>query len=274
MRDDWSVVAQALIKSGMRCSIITNGYRVSDCDLAKLSEMGIESVAVSLDGTKEFHDAWRMPGSFDCALSTIRRLVADGIPTSVITTLVPEGVGCLEEMFSILSGLGIAAWQLQACSPMGNASCGLSEICVDAREVIGFVEQHAESAQFRLGVADNIGYHTSSEGWIRGDLGGRACFPGCIAGLASIGIDSAGNVRGCESMYDAIFIEGNLRDVSLRDIWEDVDAFSYNRHFDASVLTGRCADCPAGVYCAGGCRSYNHFVHGKLYESPNCARVR
>lgn len=36
-------------------------------------------------------------------------------------------------------------------------------------------------------------------------------------------------------------------------------------------LTGKCAECELGEYCGGGCRSYNYFVHGKLFESPFCA---
>ena len=62
-----------------------------------------------------------------------------------------------------------------------------------------------------------------------------------------------------------------LRQRRLRDIWEDPGAFAYNRQFRREMLTGTCARCRMGPWCAGGCRSYNYFVHGKLYESPACA---
>ena len=94
----------------------------------------------------------------------------------------------------------------------------------------------------------------------------------CSAGLSTLGIDSVGNVRGCESLYDERFIEGNLRQRSLREIWEDESAFSYNRRFEPRMLTGKCASCEMGEYCGGGCRSYNFFAGGKLYESPLCPR--
>lgn len=93
------------------------------------------------------------------------------------------------------------------------------------------------------------------------------------AGLTAVGIDSAGNVRGCESLYDERFIEGNLRFRTLREIWEDPDAFAYNRRFTPELLSGKCGACAYGAVCAGGCRSYNYFANGgKLYESPLCAR--
>lgn len=101
---------------------------------------------------------------------------------------------------------------------------------------------------------------------------GMAVYLGCQAGLTNIGIDSVGNVRGCESMYDESFIEGNLREKSLYEIWNDPDAFSYNRKFTMNQLTGKCKDCEYGCKCAGGCRSYNYFTHGKMYDSLFCAR--
>ena len=139
------------------------------------------------------------------------------------------------------------------------------------QDVINFVTSHMYEAPFAMGVADNIGYFTEAEGSIRGNLSGSAFFRGCSAGITSIGIDSVGNVRGCESMYDPAFTEGNLRTESLKEIWEDPDRFAYNRKFTPSMLTGKCAECELGQFCGGGCRSYNYFVHGKLHESPFCA---
>ena len=41
-------------------------------------------------------------------------------------------------------------------------------------------------------------------------------------------------------MYDDTFIEGNLRQRSLQEIWNDPDAFAYNRKFRPELLTGAC----------------------------------
>jgi radical SAM protein with 4Fe4S-binding SPASM domain len=95
---------------------------------------------------------------------------------------------------------------------------------------------------------------------------------GCRAGLTGIGIDSVGNIRGCESMCDDFFIEGNIRKRSLYEIWNDPDSFSYNRKFTVNQLSGNCRKCEYNTRCAGGCRSYNYFLHGKMYESLRCAK--
>ena len=109
---------------------------------------------------------------------------------------------------------------------------------------------------------------------MRGNKNGRLGFRGCRAGLTTIGIDSVGNVRGCESMYDDYFIEGNLRESSLYDIWNNPDGFSYNRKFTPEKLQGNCNSCEHSLICAGGCRSYNYFSHKKMYESLYCAKLK
>ena len=270
MRPDWEEIVRALTSRGMTACVITNGYRLTPEMISALRRAGIESVAVSLDGVREVHDPFRQAGSFDRALETIDTLTAAGIPTSVISSLRADNAPRLGELYEILKPRPIFAWQIQACSPMGNARENKLSVAFDAAEVIRFIRNTAKDAPFRVGAADNIGYYTPDEPYVRGISGGE--FAGCAAGLSLIGIDSAGNVRGCESMYDERFIEGNLRERSLEDIWTDPNAFSYNRRFDSSLLTGRCADCPKGDVCAGGCRSYNYFTTGRLYENCLCAR--
>lgn len=272
MRPDWFEIATALTGRGIRVAIITNGYLFTPPLLERLKEAGIESVAVSLDGPEQVHDKYRQAGSYARAVQAIRALTQQGIPTSVISTLNRENVQTLEQFYGQLCQWGIFAWQLQACSPMGNAANGGVDYRFNPHTVIHFVDSHRAHAPFLMGIADNIGYYTEQEGYLRGNPSGQAVYAGCTAGLSSVGIDSVGNVRGCEAMYDDRFIEGNLREKTLREIWEGPDSFAYNRKFTPGLLTGKCSGCEYGPFCAGGCRSYNYFVHGKLYEAPACAR--
>lgn len=234
--------------------------------------MGIESVSVSLDGPEEVHDQYRQRGSYQHGLEAISRLEAKQIPVSVITTLHSGNARCLEPLYNVLQSHRLYAWQLQACNPMGNAAKSGIACRFDVRSVINFVEKYRNKSRFPIGIADNIGYFTKGEGSLRGNPSGAAVFRGCSAGLSSIGIDSAGNVRGCESMYAECFVEGNLRHSTLQAIWENPQSFSYNRQFNVQRLTGKCRDCEYAAKCKGGCRSYNYFSHGKLFESSTCVR--
>lgn len=271
MRADWDLIVRELTRSGVRVGIVTNGFLFTEALLERMKRVHLELVGVSVDGLPAVHDKYRQKGSFARARHAAFLLAESGIPVSVISTLHRENAEKLKELYEELVGWPVYAWQLQACSPMGNASKKAMDYRFDVRAVIRFVQDHMHEAPFRIGIADNIGYFTDQDGCLRGELVGSSCFHGCRAGLTSIGIDSEGNVRGCESMYDERFIEGSLRSRTLREIWEDPEAFRYNRAFEKELLTGACSRCEAGAYCAGGCRSYNFFVHGRLYEAPFCA---
>lgn len=272
MRKDWELIVSRLTDYGISVNIITNGFLFDDSLVYIIKETGVESISVSVDAPRDIHDKYRQTGSFDRAINAIKVLAASGIPVSVISTLNRENYKSLGSMYNIIKDYPIYAWQLQACSPMGNAIKSGVDYSFDMAEVIDFVGRYALNAPFSLGVADNIGYFTENEGTIRGNINPKSYFTGCSAGISSIGIDSVGNIRGCESMYDERFIEGNVRERSLRDIWENPDNFAYNRKFKPDLLTGKCQKCDMGKYCGAGCRSYNYFVHGKLYESPYCVR--
>ena len=272
MRKDWKQIVSKLTGYGINVNLITNGFIFNKNLISDLREANVESVSVSIDGPKEIHDKYRQAGSYDRAIDALRALGEAGIPISVISTLNRENSEYLDELYEILKQFPLYAWQLQSCSPMGNAASLGVDYAYDMGKVISFAYKNAINAPFAIGVADNVGYFTKEEGYVRGNLSGNAYFRGCMAGISAIGIDSVGNVRGCESMYDEKFNEGNLRKQSLREIWENTDNFAYNRKFTPELLTGKCAECDMGKFCAGGCRSYNYFVHGKIYESPSCAR--
>ena len=272
MRKDWDVITKALTDRGINVCIITNGFWMTDETVSKIKKTNVESVAVSLDGPEDVHDASRQAGSYKRAVGAIERLCKEKIPVSVISSLRSDNAGRLDGLYETLKKYPIFAWQLQACSPMGFANDNSVDVRFDVKKVIEFISRVKGDAPFSVGAADNIGYYTKEEGTLRGNDG--SYFSGCSAGLTTVGIDSVGNVRGCESMYDSRFIEGNLRERTLREIWEDENAFSYNRRFTKDLLTGKCEGCEYGEYCAGGCRSYNYFSGGKLYENPLCAHAK
>lgn len=187
MRSDWAKIVKALTDRGVKVSVITNGFMFSERLISSLKELKIESVAISLDGPEEIHDLFRQRGSFKRAEQAMDVLIENEIPVSVITTLHSRNVSKLEEMYSFLKHKDIFAWQIQACSPMGNAASGEFSTEIDFSSVIRFVEKHIGKAPFAIGIADNIGYYTRSEGYLRGNLSGKACFNAAAQGLRALG---------------------------------------------------------------------------------------
>lgn len=273
LKKDWNVIVKYLVDNARDTSIITNGYLINDFIVEKLKQTGIKHIAISIDGDREIHDEYRAVGSFDKAVESIKLLKSNGFVVSVISTLNSKSIKTVNALYDKLRKLNIDAWQLQCCSPFGNATDKryLIPSKEELQSICEFVAKENEISDFQIAIADNIGYHTDIERFIRGKA--HNCYRGCSAGITTIGIDSVGNVRGCESLYDERFIEGNLKREALFDIWTSPNSFAYNRKFKKSMLSGNCLNCDFWYKCAGGCRSFNYFYNKKMYESEMCLKT-
>ena len=95
---------------------------------------------------------------------------------------------------------------------------------------------------------------------------------GCQAGISTIGIQSNGEVKGCLSLPQE-FIEGNIRDNLISDIWQKPGFCSYNRDFKESDLNNSCIGCKYGKKCRGGCLGVSIGVTGKSNGDPYCLKT-
>jgi len=114
---------------------------------------------------------------------------------------------------------------------------------------------------------DSIGYFSTSEKELRdGNY-----FTGCYAGMLHVGILSNGGVIGCLALpHIERFIEGNVRERPLTDIWFDGNSFSYNRNFSEELLEGACKNCDYGKICRAGCKSSAFGATGNEHDNPYC----
>lgn len=264
----WARLARWFFDNGMDCEIVTNGYHKTEQDYKDILNARLTSVAVSIDGMDSLHNEIR--GREDAFYETERFchwMKKMEVPLTAVTTITRKCVGQLEEMYQWLGSKGVRVWQWQQVSPMGKArnkdSLGLRQ--EDVVKVFDCFAVLKKQPGPHIVLADNLGYYAERENQV------LRPFQGCAAGLSVIGLDSVGNVRGCESLYDDYFIEGNLREKTLREIWASPAGFAYNRQFRPELLSGKCAHCEMGDVCAGGCRSFGAF-HGTLYEHENCIR--
>jgi radical SAM protein with 4Fe4S-binding SPASM domain len=67
----------------------------------------------------------------------------------------------------------------------------------------------------------------------------------------------------------AEFVEGNIRDHRLADIWHRPGAFAYNREWKLDSLSGFCRECRHARKCRGGCRA-KVTAFGNGVENPMC----
>jgi radical SAM protein with 4Fe4S-binding SPASM domain len=273
--DRWETIARKLSDNGISVNIITNGFFFGDKQLQEVQYAHVTNIALSIDGMENNHNKIRNNSkSFKHLTQTIDRLNKENISIGVNTTLMNNNFEDVEELYHFNIENNIKMWQLQLANPMGNwqthkeHQLGTTQI----RELTRFIKQKRDENKIKIYTGDNIGYYDDNEKYIRGLPGDTNYWSGCQAGLTVVGIDSIGNVKGCESLYDDLFIEGNLRKETLSEIWFNKDNFAYNRKFTPDMLSGKCSKCEMGVFCRAGCRGACYFNNGKLFENAYCVK--
>ncbi len=278
MRRDWRQIVGTLLEGDVEIGLLTNGWSLVGKTLRELSSYAgcPFYLSVSLDGTREVHDRIRaLPGSFDRAVRGAMELKAMGVPVAVITTINHANVDTLPGLREVIFGqLKPYCWQLQTANMFGRAvefgdDCRISQVEY-ARGVCFTVETRrlAEGTGMAIHAGDCMGYLGTLEPQLR-----DSPWPGCQAGLEIIGIQSNGDVKGCLSIIDDRFVEGNAFAEGIETVWNRPGAFSYNRAFREGMLHGTCAGCPVGDVCRGGCTAAAVSSKGGPHDAPYCLRA-
>jgi radical SAM protein with 4Fe4S-binding SPASM domain len=269
LRKDWFDIAQGIKDIGQNITIISNGLAIDDNLISELKMIKPYAVGISLDGaTAETHDSIRqVSGSFEKSMNGLKLLKENNIPVSVVTTIHKKNIKELPALRDLLLNKGIA-WQIQIADSMGRFPKDL-HVSIKEFYSIGLFIASTRSqysvSELPVTGAHCIGYNsnvlpnvTISPKWM-----------GCQAGVSVLGIQSDGSVKGCLSLSDD-YIEGNFKDRPISEIWNDPNAFSYNRDFKTNYLGDGCSECKYGKRCRGGCMGVSIAEAGKPHSDPYC----
>jgi radical SAM protein with 4Fe4S-binding SPASM domain len=274
----WQAVAARIQQDGFRCNVITNGWTLHHervCD--QIKEAGLTIVGISVDGYGESHDRLRRrEGSFDRIMKGMALLQEREVPLAISTVITNDSLDDLPKMKALFRDLGVKVWQFQIGTPLGRMERDDPVLIKPHRlpELFEFItETFAEKGELRLDLSDNIGYFgTPRESWIgRHRPKHDRIWSGCSAGIQAMGLDSNGDVKGCQSLPSVPeFIEGNIRERPMAEIWNDPNGFRYTRGFATSMLGGYCAECDYGPLCKAGCTSGAYGFTGSVGDNPMC----
>ena len=269
LRKDWFEISQCVKDYGFKLMFVSNGLLIDGGIVNKLRKLDPYAVAISIDGSNSStHDSMRrINGSFDKCQKAIELLKEADLPTTVITTVNKKNFNELPEIRSWLMNKGIA-WQLQMAIPMGRFQKRLMLTKEDFYATALFIASTRRNYSIKeipiIG-AHCFGYHSKI-------LPNHAINPnwkGCQAGITSIGIQSDGGVKGCLLLPED-FVQGNIKEKNLYDIWNDKNFCSFIRNFEIGDLKGECMNCKFGKKCKGGCIATSVGVTGKVFSDPYC----
>lgn len=271
LRKDWYTIAKYIREKKMNITIMSNGSLINEKIVKKLEKLQPYAMAISLDGgTAETHDKIRrVDDSFNHCLESLKLLRNAGIQTSVVTTVHKQNVKELPLIRDLLLNKGIA-WQIQMCTPVGRFP---RDLMLSKKEFyatalfIASTRRKYNRKQLPIMGAHNFGYHSEY-------MPNIMLFPwtGCQAGISTLGIQSDGGIQGCLSLPDN-YVEGNIRQQRITDIWNNSNSFSYNRKCNPKEMNGECAQCKYKKRCKGGCLTAAVSISREEHNDPYCLRL-
>lgn len=276
LRKDWIDLIGAIRAHGMYCAIQTGGRNLTPERLARAAQAGLNGVGVSLDGLAPLHDKVRnVKGSFDKALDTLKRARAHGLATSVNTQIGALTMSDLPALMDTIIDVGATHWQTQLTVAMGNA-VDHDELLLQPYQLETLMPLLADLYKQGLDrgllmtIGNNIGYFGPYEHVWRGFGDERIHWTGCSAGQTVIALEADGTVKGCPSLATVGFAGGNVRDLSLEEIWRTSETVHYGRLRSVDDLWGFCRTCYYADVCRGGCTWTSHSLLGKPGNNPYC----
>jgi radical SAM protein with 4Fe4S-binding SPASM domain len=275
LRDDWTDIVRAVRGAGMICTMTTGGRGLTLERARAAKEAGMESTSVSVDGLESTHDALRgVRGSFESAMDAIKNLRAAGISASANTQIGRQSLREIPELFELLIEAGIRAWQVQLTVAMGRAADEPHLLLepyhvLEVMPMLARIKARADEAKVRLWPGNNIGYFGPYETLLRGTLP-RGHMASCGAGRSTLGVEANGDIKGCPSLPTADYVGGNIRENTLRDIWERAAPLRFTRDRTVKDLWGYCGDCYYADTCRAGCSWTSHVLFGRPGNNPYC----
>lgn len=213
LRTDFLDTLSAIDTSRVRVYVATNGYFLSQPSCARLADLRITHITISLDGaTAEEHEHTRgKKGAFDRTLKGISNAVAAGLPIRISIMITPRNLRSLHALLTTLKVLQVRSVVLHTVLPIGRAIEHPSLLFPPDRasEVESVVRELVDEFSGVMAVDHSFG-----------GAGSRS-LSGCPAQSGVLHIDPSGDVTPCSWLYKLApskFTIGNLKSDSLHAI--------------------------------------------------------
>ena len=276
LRHDWIKIIKAIRQHNIYCATQTGALNFTQDKLQEAIEAGLQGIGVSIDGLPELHDRLRgVPGSYNMAINTLRRAKYAGLNRSVNTQIGPETIPMLRQLMDRIIEAGAQQWQIQLTVAMGNAVDNDQIILqpyqvLELMPLLGQLFDEGYERGLTMLTGNNIGYFGPYEHKFRSIANSTSHYSGCSAGQTVIGLEADGTVKGCPSLPTVGYAGGNIRDLSLEDIWNSSEEIHFGRLRSIDDLWGFCRTCYYADVCRGGCTWTSHSLLGKPGNNPFC----
>ncbi len=285
-RPDVFTVAEHAVSCGMRVVLSTNGTLIHEEEAARIAEVGVSYVGISIDGRPPTHDKFRgAKGAFAASMAALEACRAVGIKTGLRFTITKANQPDLPWIFELMGEQGIQRLCVYHLAPSGRgARIGrYAPSSAETRAALDVIfertasmaaqglepeiltaDNHADAAYLWMHVA-RMQPERAEEvwrllEWNGGNRSGQAI--GCIDADGRVYADQFWRWRPL----------GNIRERAFSSIWGgDPPSLLRELRDRPARLPGRCQGCRFVRICNGNLRSRAEAVTGDIWgEDPLC----
>lgn len=233
---------------GFRWGMTSNGILIDDEVAKKLSDCGMGTISISIDGLRDTHDEFRRTkGGYDLAMRGVQALIKQGTFRNVqITTVVhKKNIDQLDELYDIMCGIDIDSWRVINLEPIGRAKQHHELLLEpqDYRRMFDFIRSKRQIGMpVEYGCTHYLGldYEREVRDW----------YFLCNAGVYTASVMANGDIGACLDIERrAETIEGNILRDDFTEVWKN--GFKYFRT-GLSGRSGKCSECDSRQFCDGG----------------------
>jgi 12,18-didecarboxysiroheme deacetylase len=285
-RPDLMELAGRAVKLGLRAVLSTNGTLIDEAMAARLKEIGLSYVGISLDGMRATNDRFRgVEGAYDRALRGLRNCLKAGVKVGLRFTITRNNAGEINALFDLVREEHVPRICFYHLVYAGRGASLMAEDLdpVAARKAVDTIidrtaELHRQGIPTEVLTVDNHadGVHL----YLRMLREGNPRAETVRELLLMNGGNSSGTGIGCVSWDGSVHLDqfwrhvtlGNVRERKFSEIWTDLSNPLLAKLRDRrSHVTGRCARCRYLDLCAGNFRVRAEAATGDLWApDPAC----
>jgi len=273
LRKEIFEVLEWLKNSKLRATVETNGTLIGEREAKALKGNKVSFMSVSLDGPDaSTHEKLRgVKGSFIKAVEGIKniRKYNPGLRMQIICSLWKHNKNNMKEMIEFCVKLGVFNLKINPIMNVSRAdSMKKKGELLTIKQILGtwnimkkYLAKRKLENKFKLFFDVPPAFKSIEE------LKNSAfCFCGIKSLLGILG-DGTISICGIGSVVKELAM-GNIKDTSIKDVWENNKILKLIRNHMPSRLEGVCGKCMMKHFCLGKCRAEAYWENKSLL-SPN-----
>jgi len=217
VRDDVEDIIRMGKGLGYKIELVTNGSLLNKEKLRKFKELGLDAIAISLDGSNtEVYNRIRRRDkeTFERVLDTIREAKKAGVYTKVNTTVFSCNLKDMVNITGLALSLGADEQGIYYFTPVGRGNRS-RELPIEPLKWLEFIRTSLKKYK-EMGMRISLEFPLIEKGHLD-------CKSGCIANneRSHLQILPNGNVYPCAILASYGKPIANLRECSIKDIWNN-----------------------------------------------------